>query len=245
MTGRWVAAALGGLLPLVLAVVLVAVWQRGFQTALQGPYGQTVNNVILGELLPGACPGQTFTADAPGLFRVDVMLANYQRLNTGPLVLHVRAAPFASVDWATVTVDMADVADNAFQAFTFTPLALPAGVPAYFCLEAPTAQPGNAITLLPRREDAYPGGRALWPIGAPLTQAADLTFRLYYQPGPQWAVQAGLQRLAANKPGLLGQPQFYTALFTLYLVLVVALAAGLGRWALALRRPSGAEAQPQ
>lgn len=230
--GRALAAALSLLLPLALGVVLVAAWQRGFQAALAGPYGQTVNDVVMGELLPGACPGQTFVADAPGLYRVDVMLATYQRTNTGPLVLHVRAAPFAAADWAIVTVDMAGVADNAFQTFTFDPLPLPAGVPAYFCLEAPAAQPGNAITLLPRREDAYPGGRAVWAGGEPLTQAADLTFRLYYQPGARWAVAAGLERVAAGKPGLLGRPQFYTGLFVTYVFLLLALTAGLARWVL-------------
>lgn len=224
--GRVVAVAVSLLLPLALGVVLLTAWQRGFQAALAGPYGQTVNDVILGELLPGMCPGQTFVADAPGLYRVDVMLATYQRTNTGPLVLHVRAAPFAA-DWATATVDMAGVADNAFHTFTFDPLPLPAGVPAYFCLEAPAAQPGNAITLLPRRADAYPGGRALWADGTPLTQAADLTFRLFYQPGARWAVAAGLERVAAGKPGVLAWPPFYTGLFGTFVVLLLALTAAL------------------
>ncbi len=242
--GRGMAAAVSVLLPLVLGGGLLVAWQRGFQAALQGPYGQPVNDVILGELLPGVCPGQTFVADAPGLYRVDVMLANYQRTNTGPLVLHLRAAPFAAVDWATVTVDMAAVADNVFHTFSFEPLPLPAGVPAYFCLEAPTAQPGNAITLLPHRADAYAGGRALWATGAPLVQAADLTFRLYYRPGAQWAVEAGLQRLAANKPGVLGQPAFYRGLFFTYVVLLLALAGALAWRVLTAWPPLAAEAPP-
>lgn len=239
---RVVAGAVSLLLPLALGLGLLLAWQRGWQAALAGPYGQTVNDVILGELLPGVCPGQTFVADAPGLYRVDVMLATYQRTNTGPLVLHVRAAPFAA-DWATATVDMAGVADNAFQTFTFAPLPLAAGVPAYFCLEAPAAQPGNAVTLLPRQADAYPGGRALWADGTPLTQAADLTFRLYYQPGARWAVAAGLERVAAGKPGLLGQPQFYRALFAVYVVLLLALTAAL-TWRVLAPRPRPAAEPP-
>ena len=217
------AVAAGLLLPLALGALVISQWQRGWQAAFHGPYGQPVNNVILGELLPGACPGQTFAADAPGLYRIDVMLANYQRTNIGPLVLHVRAAPFAAADWVTVPSDMQTVADNAFHTFTFEPLPLPAGVPAYFCLEAPTAQPGNAITLLPRQDDAYPGGRALWPTGEPLSQAADLTFQLYYHPAAAWAVSAGLERVAAGKPGVLGQPLTYSLL--LFIVLALGLPA--------------------
>jgi len=242
--GRVTAAAVSLLLPLALGLALLVAWQRGFQAALQGPYGQTVNDVILGELLPGGCVGQTFVADAPGLYRVDVMLATYQRTNTGPLILHLRAAPFAAADWATVTVDMAGVADNAFQTFAFEPLPLPAGVPAYFCVEAPTAQPGNAITLLPHQADAYPGGQALWAGGAPLAQAADLTFRLYYQPGARWAVPAGLQRLAADKPGLLGQPQFYGAVFVAYAALLLALSGLLAWWVLTGSGPFAAAQEP-
>ncbi|MCC7359663.1 MAG: hypothetical protein IT317_09310 [Anaerolineales bacterium] len=224
---RAAVVAAGLLLPLALGALVVGLWQRGWQAAFHGPYGQPVNNVILGELLAGACPGQTFVADAPGLYRIDVMLATYQRANTGPLVLHVRAAPFAAADWATVTSDMHSVADNAFHAFTFQPLPLPAGVPAYFCLEAPAARPGNAITLLPRQDDAYPGGRALWPTGEPMNHAADLTFRLYYQPGAAWAVAAGLERLAAGKPGLLGRPETYVLLLAIYLGLVLPFVGGL------------------
>jgi hypothetical protein len=240
---RLTAAAVSVLLPLLLGLVLLVSWQRGFQLAFSGPYGQTVNDVVLGELLPGQCPGQTFVADAPGLYRIDVLLATYARSNHGPLTLHVRGAPFAAVDWATVSVDMSTVVDNAFQAFTFNPLPLPAGVPAFFCLEAPAAAPGNAVTLLPRQADSYLAGRALWgapaggpePAATPMSEAADLTFRLYYQPGATWAISAGLARLAADKPGLLGQPAFYRTLFMVYTLGLMLLTGLLARWVLFTR----------
>ena len=129
---------------------------------------------------------------------------------------------------ATVTVDMAGVRDNAYQAFEFAPLPLPAGVPAYFCLEAPAASPGNAVTVGARQIDAYAGGQAQSGDGRELAGVQDLSFLLFYKPAPSWAVATGLQRLAADKPGWFGVPLFYAAVFAAYLVLLAGLAWGLG-----------------
>lgn len=216
------------LLPSVVVVLVLSLWLRGHQRTVSGPYGQAVTDTTLGELLPGRCLGQTFVANAPGLHRVDVFLAIYQRVNHGPLRLHVKTSPFAAADLATVTVDMAGARDNAYQAFEFAPLPLPAGVPAFFCLEAPAASPGNAITVGARQADAYAGGRAQFLNGRVLLGAQDLSFLLFYQPAPSWAVAAGLQRLAANKPGWLGEPRFYAVAFAIYLVVLAGLAWDLG-----------------
>jgi hypothetical protein len=223
----------------LVTVIFLSAWVRLNQSAAHGPYGQPAADTYLGELLAGQCLGQTFVADAPGLYRVDVLLETYQRTNHGPLLLHVRAAPFAP-DWATASIDMADLSDNAYQAFQFPPLALPAGVPAFFCLEAPAAAAGNAVAVAAYRQETYSAGQALWPDGQPIGQARDLTFRLFYRPSAGWTIAAGLERLAAGKPGWLGRPQFYFLLFGLYVVLVVASAWRLGGW---LARPWVAAAE--
>ncbi|MCC6192158.1 MAG: hypothetical protein IT318_24270 [Anaerolineales bacterium] len=226
--GRFNDAAGRLLLTSLVVVIVLSLWLRGHQRTVGGPYGQTVADTTLGELLPGRCLGQTFVANAPGLHRVDVFLAIYQRVNHGPLRLHIKASPYVTADLATLTVDMAGVRDNAYQTFKFAPLPLPAGVPAFFCLEAPAARPGNAITVGARQADAYAGGRAQFLDGHVPLGAQDLSFLLFYQPAPSWAVAAGLQRLAANKPGWLGEPLFYAAVFAAYLAVLAALAWGLG-----------------
>jgi len=146
----------------------------------------------------------------------------------------VRAAPFAA-DWATVEIEMAEVRDNSYQPFEFQPLALPAGVPAYFCLEAPLASPGNAVTLGGSSSDVYPGGRTLSSPGPEVPGLADLKFQLSYRPGAALAASEVLRRLAADKPGLLGQPALYA-----WLIAAVALMFGLLGWTvgrLAVRQP--------
>jgi hypothetical protein len=233
LAGRW-------LLPVVVVAIVLGAWIRGHQLAVHGPYGQPESDATVGELLSGQCVGQTFVADAPGLYRVEVFLATYLRTNRGPLTLHLRASPFAASDLATVTVEMAGVRDNAYQAFEFAPVALPAGVPAFFCLEAPAATSGNALTVGGLRGDAFPTGQALLSSGAAVPGVQDLAFQLYYRPSAQWAVAAGLERLAASKPGWFGRPGFYTALFATYVALLAALAWGLGGW---LARPAAAQVE--
>ncbi len=217
------------LLPTALAagmsLLVVAAWLAGSRAALHGPAGPDVNDMAVGELTADRCVGQTFTAHAAGLYRVEVWLATYARQNIGPLLLHVRAAPFAA-DWAVVEIDMADVRDNAYQPFEFQPLALPAGVPAYFCLEAPRASPGNAITLGGSSSDTYPAGRALSSPGPEAPGLADLKFQLYYRPGAALAASEVLRRLAADKSGLLGVPALYA-----WLIAAAAGMFGLLGWA--------------
>lgn len=226
------------ILPAILAAVLAGLvptaWLVGSRAALHGPDGPDVNDMASGELVAGQCLGQTIVARAAGLYRVDVWLATYARANHGPLVLRVRAAPFAA-DWAVVELEMASIQDNAYQAFEFQPLPLPAGVPAYFCLEAPQASPGNAITLGGSSRETYPDGGVAAAIGPAVPGLQDLKFQLYYRPGAGLAAGEVLRRLAAGKPGWLGQPILYSVM-----IAAVALMFGLLGWAvgrLALRQP--------
>jgi len=178
------------------------------------PKGSTI-----GELVASTQACQTITAEYPGLFLVDIKFATFARANTGPVIFHLRVSPDAAEDLFTTTIEAADVEDNAYYSFEFPSLADSAGRTLYFCLEAPQAEPGNAITIWGATEDEYPNGEAVL-VGLEDRGVRDLTFRLGYD--PPLTVKAGilLDRLAANKPSLWGDKQFYIVLALAYLVLL-------------------------
>lgn len=129
-----------------------------------------------GEIWGDQTVGQTFTATRDGLQRIDLQLATYARPNTGGVVFHLRAGPDADEDLATVEFEAADVEDNSFRTFSFPTLDRSRGQVYYFFLEAPTAGPGNAITVWSSATDTYAAGQRYQ---AGKAQAGDLVFRTY------------------------------------------------------------------
>lgn len=137
---------------------------------------QVQHREVAGEIWGLHTAGQTFTARAPGLYRIDVFLATYARQNTGAVIFHLRRSPTDDQDLVTIPFDAAEVVDGAYRSFTFPPLLDSAGESYYFFLEAPHAQPGNAITVWYSPTDACDGGTAVLD-GVP--QPGDLHFRTY------------------------------------------------------------------
>lgn len=95
----------------------------------------------------------------------------------------------------------------------------------YFCLEAPEATPGNAISVRDSAEDAYPDGEAVLQ-GVAGNGVRDLTFRLGYHP-PLWQRASMAERITANKPSVWGDVRLYAVLAAAYLVLLFLLFARL------------------
>ena len=212
-----------GIVAFVLVAVAALAIAGGLQVAM-GPYGQFTVEAPTGEILAGARAGQTFTTDQPGLYRLDVYLGNYGRQIRGQIVLHVKAAAGGETDLATVSGDPSKVRADGFQAFVFQPLPLPAGTPLYFDLEAPGAEPGNALTALGSTRDTYMGGTAILeqlPVGQNIQ---DLAFRLYYKPSVGQAGRTVMARLTKDRPAVFSAPQLYVALLAIYLLGL----AGLG-----------------
>ncbi len=207
-------AALGSVAG-VISLGLIGVWQavEGVSTA------QPQISATVGELLQSAAVGQTFVAEYAGLSRIEVMLATYARPNTGPLTFHLRSSPDAEEDLTTLAFDAAGVVDNRCYVFEFPPIRNSAGRSYYFCLEAPQAAPGNAITVWGNTEDVYPDGEAILQ-GVAGNGVRDLTFRLGYNP-PLWQrVSILTQRLTANKPSVWGDVRLYALLAAAYVVLL-------------------------
>jgi hypothetical protein len=167
----------------------------------QGQYELELFSPV-GELTAGRTVGQTFTAEADGLYRVDVQLATYGRDNRGKVRFHLRRSPAAGVDIAAVEFDAAGVVDDADRTFLFPRQAHSAGRSYYFFFDTPDGQPGKAITVrgVVSGPDRYPGG-SLYINDEPVT--GDLTFVPYFDGG----LPLLFKRFATF------QPRFYTCSF--------------------------------
>ena len=119
------------------------------------------------ELIAGRSQGQTFVAVKDGLHRLEILLATFGRVNTGEVVFHLRSGTAATSDIAAVRVSAAALKDNQYHHFDFDPLGESAGRSFYFYLEAPTAVPGDAISVW-TFEDAGPQGWRRYANDSPL-----------------------------------------------------------------------------
>jgi hypothetical protein len=154
---------------------------------------------VVGEIIAGRRIGQTFVTTALGLAGIDLYTATYARPNSGTLVLHVRRSPNLPADLATARLDIAGLPDNDWATFAFPPLALPAGTPLYFEMEAPQSALGNAPTVYWYNGpgDPYGSGQAVLD-GQP--QPGDLAFGLHYQAPPRALWGQAVATIAARLP---------------------------------------------
>lgn len=137
---------------------------------------QNQNDQVVGELLDKESVGQTFRAKGAGLYRVDVMLATYARINHGQIVMRLRASPTNPSIIAEQTFDVSVLADNSYASLFFSPLDDSAGKTYYVEVEAINGMPGNAVTAWSESGDLYADGQ-LWQNNVP--QHGDLRFRTF------------------------------------------------------------------
>jgi glycosyltransferase involved in cell wall biosynthesis len=109
------------------------------------------------ELIAGHSQGQTFFAAKDGLHRLEILFATFGRINTGELVFHLRPSVTLTEDIVTVQVSVAALKDNQYHHFNFEPLPESAGCSYYFCLEAPSAVPGDAVSVWAFEDDGPEG----------------------------------------------------------------------------------------
>jgi hypothetical protein len=160
--------------------------------------------------------GQTFVAPHSGLNQIDVMLFDYGRQNTQPVIFHLRESPESSTDLFTQTFSASDVQGLTWHIFTFPPLPESAGKTYFFYLESPTSSPGDAITLGGSLRNLYAKGSA--HLNRQAVPEADVAFRTYYADiTTSQKIQTLFERLATHKPAFWGSPRFYGWLFGVYL----------------------------
>ncbi|MDY7041528.1 MAG: hypothetical protein SVX38_11750 [Chloroflexota bacterium] len=204
-----------------VAVALLLCIMGVGRTADQLADVQSLATRIVGGLVSSRTIGQTFVAEYTDLFRIEVKLSNYGRSSSGPLVFHLKADPEASDDLITLTLNAADIQNNAYHVFEFPPIHDSAGQAFYFYLEAPGVEPNDAIGVWGTAKDAYSDGEAVLH-GVPTQDVRDLTFRLRYRLSWWQVIGIILDRLASHKPSLWGNPWFYGFLGVSYLLLLYA-----------------------
>lgn len=206
-----------GLLALLILISLLGVQQATDDLETEQPEMSRP----VGELVGGATVAQSLTAEYGGLTEVAVRLGTYERENEGELVFRLDGPQMTGT--ITRTVMMAELEDNVYEAFEFSPIQDSAGQGFTFTLESPGADAGEAVTVWGTEEDVYPDGEATLRGLYQGKEVADLTFRLRYEPPLFAKVDLFVERLAAGKPSLWGDRGLYVVLGGAYVALVYAL----------------------
>jgi hypothetical protein len=209
--GKW--AILGWTTPMV--GLLLICWFSWPKAGLSS--GQPIYEEHVGEIYGDAQAGQTFAAPYSGLYRVDVLLLTYGRINTHDVVFHLKASPNEEEDLFKVTINARQVTDGAYFGFTFPRIPDSAGETFFFYLDSPESVPGDAITIGSKGGDPYARGIA-YLSGSPTEQ--DLTFVARYRMGLWETANAVLDRLVESKPSIWGDQCLYLSLVFLYLALL-------------------------
>lgn len=178
--------------------------------------GQPIYEGHVREFYGDAQVGQTFVAPYSGLYRVDVLLLTYGRINTHDIVFHLKASPEEEEDLLKITINARQAKDTYFG-FTFPRIPDSAGKTFFFYLDSPESVPGDAITIGSKDGDPYAKGAA-YLNGSPTEQ--DLTFVARYRAGLWEIANAVLDRLVGNKPSIWGDRRLHFSLAFLYLALL-------------------------
>jgi hypothetical protein len=207
---------------LFLALVLAATWPVEVWTTLQSRPEQPV-----GEITPDNRVAQSFQARLPGLSAVELHLATYRRVNDVTLLWRLHRDRPDGPLVAAGQIAGRTVQDNAPYRLTFPPQPDSTDRVYYLVLESPDGRPGQALTAWASRHDYFPRGR-LYLNGVPA--AGDLMLALGYRTPPLAILPTLLDRLAAGRPGLWGQPALYAALLAGYALALGLLVAALLAW---------------
>jgi hypothetical protein len=208
----------------LVAVVLIAgmfiVYKSILDKVTLPPSGNTISNTPAGELEGDTRFGQTFVSVAPGLHRIDVLLATYARPNTHNVVFHLKAGPDAVEDIYTEVFNASDVVDNAYRNFAFPAIQDSAGKTYFFYLESPESEPGDAITIWGNPDNPYPDGYGYLN---DMATGGDLNFQAYYSPDLWHRVMLLLDQLRAGRSGVWGSRWPYASLLSGYAFLTAML----------------------
>ena len=151
--------------------------KKGFTVSRDLDVLQNTYDLALGEICGEKRVGQSFLSRQKNLCRIDLIMATHKRENSGRLILHLRDDPTSSMDLATAAVDMGDIMESAWHAFTFPPILHSQDRQFYFCLEAPEVPLGSAVSVWMSTSDVYADGTA-YSNHQPIQ--GDLAFRTFY-----------------------------------------------------------------
>jgi hypothetical protein len=131
---------------------------------------------VIGEMVAGHTYAQTFVANHNRLKSVATRLATQGRTNHGVVRFKLERLDNAQIVYQE-QFDMADVKDNEWRSFEFSPVEDSGGRQFRFTIESPQGSPGNAVTVWSSASDFYKGGQYVID-GRP--GSGDLTLRVEY-----------------------------------------------------------------
>jgi hypothetical protein len=181
------------------------------------------------ELAGSAQVGQAFTAPFPGLYRIEVGLAQAAADPDQAVVFHLKDSPADPTDLWTATLRAGDLPVEGFCSFEFAPRRDSRDQGYYFFLEAPGTTPGQGVAV-GHSPDSTLQGASAYLDNQPVAGA--LQFRTFYTLRTRDKVGVLLSRLAKGRPYLLGSPGFYVALAGIYLLVLAAFLLQVARAAL-------------
>lgn len=203
----------------VLSVIIIAI--IFFSISLPGIviiFNQPKNTIPVGEIYGDTKIGQTFLAEYNGLSGIEVLMATYNRENSGEFTFHLKSDVSSKEDLYSFKGDMSKVQDNAFFRFSFQKIENSKKKRYFFYFEAPLAQPGNAITLWSDIKDLYKDGEKI--INGVASQG-DLVFKTEYELGMRLssgALRARIIKFKAFLVNIFLNKVFYFLLFIIIFI---------------------------
>lgn len=194
---------------------LVFIWILALFSKKIDVYNQPVNDTPAGEITGETKIGQTFVARYKNLTAIEVLLATYDRKNTGEFIFHLKNDPSSKEDLFHYKGDISKLKDNTYFRFSFPGISTSKAKEFFFYLEAPQSRPGNAITIWSNSEDDYREGEKIVNGGH---SKGDLVFKTVYDLGLRGNFGVFLNEITQNKPWPLNKKSFYMALILLFVL---------------------------
>lgn len=175
------------------------------------------------ELHSGGTVGQSFVGQAPGLYRLDLLVAR-RGANSHPVLFHLEEEEGSGEHLLTVELNASALEDtcslirrpNTYQSFTFTPIESSEGSRLYFEVESPRSTSEQPLLVSFQSHDVYVEGTR-YVDG--FEDCGDLAFKAYYR-GTQLATATLLlSRLTEGKPAPFSQPACYVIPLFAYLLI--------------------------
>ena len=200
-----------GFVVFIISICIVLLFLKKIEV-----YNQFAPNHVAGEIYGGKRVGQTFTAQHDHLMAIEVLVGTYNRKNAGELIFHMKGQAGDVIDLHHSRVDMINIKDNRYFRFKVPEIKNSKGRKYFFYLEAPNAQPGNAITIWCNdKEDKYREGAKI--INGEEIEG-DLVFKTIYAVGLGGKIGLFLGEITRNKPSPLNKKLFYVVLIILFIL---------------------------
>ena len=176
---------------------------------------QYKNTTVVGEIYGDTKAGQTFVAEYDNLSAIEVLLATYDRKNSGEFIFHLKRDLSSEEDLYNYKAYLEKVKNHKYNNFKFPKIINSNRKKFYFYFEAPQSQPGNAITIWCNSLDLYKDGEKI--ING-VASEGDFVFKTTYNLGLKNNFNIFLEEIIQNKPSPLNKKLFYIILILVFVL---------------------------